>query len=250
MEKSTLKILSYNIHKGFNSTGRKFVLDEIKTRLQNESPDILVIQEAVGEHTGKKIIIDDYPSNNQVDFLAEGHFEHYIYGPNKHHKHGHHGNAIFSKFPINEWTNHNISTNRFESRGLLHGEIDIPYLDHPLHIFCTHLNLLEKGRRIQAQKISEIIRQYCMEHHPTILAGDFNDWKKTILSYLTQELSLEEAFSSLYGGAPKSFPSFLPGLSLDRIFYKNMELIDAIHHKESEWKWLSDHLPLSAHFNL
>ena len=49
---------------------------------------------------------------------------------------------------------------------------------------------------------------------------------------------------------PNSFPSFLPGLSLDRIFYKNLKLIEATQINDKKYRNLSDHLPLLAHFKL
>ncbi len=243
----SLKIISYNIHKGFGPGGFRFTLSQIKDFLHQLNADVVFLQEAVGEHTGKKIIIPDFESNNQVDYLADDLYPHTIYGANKYHKWGHHGNAILSKYPLALVQNHNISQNRFESRGLLHVTLDWDKSQEPMHLFNTHLNLLERDRQKQLTWISDHLKREIEEHHSIILAGDFNDWRKKAVAHIEQSFNLTEVFthSDLY---PNSFPSFLPGLSLDRIFYMNLDLIEATNLTHRELKNLSDHLPLLAHF--
>jgi endonuclease/exonuclease/phosphatase family metal-dependent hydrolase len=243
----TLKIISYNIHKGFGPAGFKFTLAQIKSFLKEQDADIVFLQEVVGEHTGKKIIIPHFKSNNQVEFLAQDLYPYFIYGPNKIHKFGHHGNAILSKYPLTLVNNHNISQNRFESRGLLHAYLEWEHSTEPLHLFNTHLNLFEHHRQRQLKWISSHIHQEIRADHSIILAGDFNDWRKKAIGHIESCHSLMEAFtaSTKY---PKSFPSFLPGLSLDRIFYMNLQLIAADQLSEKRVRNLSDHLPLWAQF--
>jgi endonuclease/exonuclease/phosphatase family metal-dependent hydrolase len=247
-DKNNLKIISYNIHKGLNTRGTKLVLHKMRKELERVDADIVFLQEVVGEHTGQRLNIDGHPDNNQIEFLASNRWEHFIYGPNKSHGKGHHGNAILSKFPILEWENHNISTNKFECRGLLHAKVKVPNLQKDLHLYNTHLNLLEKGRKIQAKKIIQILENTTHTHDPLLMAGDFNDWKKSIIHFLAEHLEIIEAFHHFHGEVKKTYPSFFPGLSLDRIFFKNLIIEDAIHHNEQSWKGLSDHLPLTAHF--
>lgn len=244
----TLKIISFNIHKGFGPGNIRFSLSQIKKFLAEENADVVFLQEAVGEHTGKKIIIPDFKTNNQVDYLAEGLYPFSIYGANKIHAKGHHGNAILSRFPLFEVNNHDISQNRLESRGLLHVKVD--FNDSEIHLFNTHLNLLEKDRSRQITWINDHINRELEDHHPVILAGDFNDWRRKIVNFLHEETTLKEVFGHMHGNQPNSFPSFLPRLSLDRIFYKNLELQEAVQYSGKRFKNLSDHLPLWASFSL
>ena len=243
---NTLKTMSYNIHKGQGPAGLRFTLPEIREFLRLEAADIVFLQEAVGEHKGKKLNIDGFPNNNQVEYLAEDLYPYMIYGGNKHHRLGHHGNAILSRYPLEKVENHNISQNRFESRGLLHVTLD--YHSEEIHLFNTHLNLLEKDRQKQIKWIQKHLDHELSEHHPVILAGDFNDWRRRIIDFLHQETALKEVFGNEKFDNPHSFPSFLPRLSLDRIFYKNLKLHEAVQFSGKKFKRLSDHLPLLAHF--
>jgi endonuclease/exonuclease/phosphatase family metal-dependent hydrolase len=63
--------------------------------------------------------------------------------------HGHHGNAILSRFPILHEHNQDVTHLRFERRGLLHCAIELPQLGQPLHCVCVHLSLFARSRRWQ-----------------------------------------------------------------------------------------------------
>jgi len=244
-----LNIISYNIHKGMNPQGTKFILKEMREHLRSIDADIVFLQEVIGHKINSKHDLDFWPDHNQVEYLAHDKWKYFAYGANKLHQNGHHGNAILSKFPIENIINFDLTTNRFEHRGLLSADLDIG-LNNPLHLFCTHLNLLESGRIAQTEKIVSIIESKIQVESPLLLCGDFNDWRKTIIQKLNQDLDLLEIFHHHEGDLVKSFPSFLPGLSLDRIFYRNLEAIQAQGLKEGPWKKLSDHLPLLAEFKI
>lgn len=244
----TLKILSFNIHKGFGPGGFPYSLPLIKSFIQQVDADVVFLQEAVGEHTGKKLVIPDFESNNQVDYLALDLYPYSIYGANKHHKLGHHGNALLSKFPIELIQNHDISQNRFESRGLLHARLSHHHKE--VHLFNTHLNLLERDRSKQINWIRSHLETELHEHHPVILAGDFNDWRRKVVDFVHQESALKEVFAEVHQKHPNSFPSFLPGLSLDRIFYNNLTLTKAKKFSGKDFRKMSDHLPLLAQFKV
>ncbi len=245
----SLKIISYNIHKGFGPAGIRFTLPQIKHFLALQNADVVFLQEAVGNHSGKKIVIPDFETNNQVDYLAKGLYPYTIYGANKFHKWGDHGNAILSKYPIELIKNHDIGQHRFESRGLLHVSLDLKSSNEPIHLFNTHLNLLEHHRQKQLHWISTHLKKEISAHHSIILAGDFNDWRKKAVGHLEEYIPLKEVFAQ-ENEYPKSFPSFLPCLSLDRIFYMNLKLLEATQLNQKEFKNLSDHLPLLANFSL
>lgn len=246
---SQIKILSYNIHKGMNPQGTKFILKDIREHLRNIDADIVFIQEAIGHNSKAKNKIEDWVDSNQIEFLAHDRWKHFAYGANKLHKNGHHGNAILSKFPISDIHNYDLTTNPFEHRGLLSANVDIGQND-PLHLFNTHLNLLESGRQLQTDKIVSIIQSLTQDEAPLIMCGDFNDWRKLIILKLNEILALNEIFHHDKGFNAKSFPSFLPGLSLDRIFYRNLNPIEAQGLSHGPWKKLSDHLPLLAEFKI
>lgn len=240
------RVLSYNMHKGF-SLRRKYVLDSIKKVIQATEVDIVFLQEVLGENTKLSKIHKNWPMETQLEYLADSVWPHYAYGKNAVYEHGHHGNAILSRFPILEFENIDISNNRFERRGLLHAVIQTPKIQR-LHLICVHLDLFEKGRRTQAGQIVKRIRAHVPENEPLILAGDFNDWSEKISNIFLQDLQLREAFHHLYGKHALSFPSVLPLLPLDRIYFRGLQMRQAKCFTGAPWSQLSDHGALIAEF--
>ena len=118
MPDTVIKILTYNIHKGFNASNRRFVLHEMKDALREINADIVFLQEIQGEHRHKQNRISDWPDTSQFEFLADQVWQHHAYGKNAIYKSGHHGNAILSKYPFVEWENINVSLMKNASRSL------------------------------------------------------------------------------------------------------------------------------------
>lgn len=243
-----LKILSYNIHKGFTIGNRDFILEQIRLALRETDADILFLQEILGDHQDKKCKIPDWKTAIQFEYLADSVWPHYAYGKNAVYPEGHHGNAILSKFPIIGWENHVISTNRFEHRGLLKTKVMIPQIEKELLLCNTHLDLTQTGRNLQADMLIKYMSQE--KNTPWILVGDFNDWNKKISPKIEKSLEATEVFKYLTGKYPPTFPSFLPILSLDRVFIHNLKPIAATTLTNSHWKNLSDHLPLYVEIDL
>ncbi len=236
-----LRVLTYNLHKGFDTLGRKFALQSIRKVLHQTEADLVFLQEVVGEDHRKIFLKDNYPRQSQFEFLADTVWHHYSYGKNAVTEDGHHGNAILSLYPIKRWTNVNISTNRFEKRGLLHCVIPIPKTRISLHAICVHLNLLERGRKKQLKSLAERIREHVPANSPLIVAGDFNDWRDRASPFLAKECRLKEAYSSLHGDPAATFPSMSPVLKLDRIYVRGLEIVEASVLKKKPWRSLSDH---------
>jgi endonuclease/exonuclease/phosphatase family metal-dependent hydrolase len=243
-----LKILSYNIHKGFTIGNRDFILEQIRIALRETNADILFLQEILGDHQDKKCKIPDWKTAIQFEYIADTVWPHFAYGKNAVYPEGHHGNAILSKYPIIEWQNHAISTNRFEHRGLLKTKVMIPEVERELLLCNTHLDLTQAGRDLQTEML---IKHMKSENDlPWVLVGDFNDWNKKISPKIEQTLNAQEVFKELHGKYPATFPSFLPMLSLDRIFVHKLKPVHAVALKEAHWKNLSDHLPLYVEIDL
>lgn len=241
-----IKVLSYNIHKGFTTRNKEFVISKIRDAIRLVNPDLVFLQEVLGDHSHHKI--DNWINNAQFEYLADEIWTHYAYGKNAVYEKGHHGNAILSKYPITSYDNINISTNPMEQRGVLHAVID--YEGEKVHALCLHLNLLESGRRIQVKRICERIKNYIPDSEPIIMAGDFNDWKNKITSEFQLHLNMQEAYLTHHGKLAKTFPSNMPLLQLDRIYYRTISIREAIHLRGKPWSTLSDHIALLATFEL
>lgn len=245
-----LRVLSYNIHKGFDTFGLKFTLHELKTALQNLDLDLVLLQEVVGEHKIWKKNIKTYPNESQFEYLADSMWPYYSYGKNAIFDIRHHGNAILSKYPIVKSENINISTNRFESRGLLHCEVALPGYSEPFHVFNTHLDLLDSGRKKQTEQLAKRILEHVPQGTPFLIGGDFNDWSKKTSSRIATQLGVFEAFHILNGKYAKTFPAQLPVLSLDRVYMKSLKVTRAEVLQDAPWSFLSDHLPLLVEFEI
>jgi len=245
-----LKILTYNIHKGFTPGNLRFVLHKIKTALHNIDADIIFLQEIQGRHSVRSSAINNWPDNSQFEFLADDLWPHHAYGKNAIYTEGHHGNAILSKFPFHCYENINVSYLKSASRSLLHGIIQPPLTTLPLHVICVHLGLFSYERKHQLIKLIKRVDEHVPQNEPLIIAGDFNDWQGNAEKYLYGELGLKEAFKSMNGKHARTFPAWLPMLTMDRIYSRGLEIkhCDRLHNKS--WTGLSDHLPLIAEFNL
>ncbi len=248
-----LRVLTYNIHKGFSLFDRDFTLHEIKDSLRETKADVVLLQEVVGENILHQKKHANWPSEAQFEFLADSVWPHHSYGKNAVFDHSHHGNAILSRFPILMEENINISNNRWEQRGLLHVEIDLkaeaPEIQKNLHIFNVHLDLSEKGRKKQNTKIIERIETLIPEDLPFLLVGDFNDWNQALHKQLLTEAYLQESHEMIHKEPAKSFPSFFPTLPLDRLYYRNLKVLHCEALEKARWAKLSDHLPLLVEFD-
>ncbi|MDQ8023595.1 MAG: endonuclease/exonuclease/phosphatase family protein [Moraxellaceae bacterium] len=243
----TLNVCTYNIHKGFSQFNRRLMVHQLRERLRTLNPDILFLQEVQGQHSRHALRHSDWPAHGQHEFLAEDNWQ-AAYGHNAVYGHGHHGNAVLSRFPIAAAANHDVSLTRLERRGLLHCQLNLN--DTIVHGICVHLSLTESQRRRQLELLAEHVERNIPRDEPLIIAGDFNDWRVHASDWLAERLNLHEAFTEFDEQPARSFPSSLPVLRLDRIYLRGLRVRDAQVHSGPRWAKLSDHAPLTAELEL
>jgi endonuclease/exonuclease/phosphatase family metal-dependent hydrolase len=248
-EPITLSVATYNIHKGVSAFNRRTMVYDLREQLRRMQSDIVFLQEVVGNNDRHSDKHANWPSSPQHEFLADEHWPVSAYGKNAVYEHGHHGNAILSRYPILNCEQVDISTNRVEQRGLLHAEIALPGHDEMLHCVCVHLGLFARSRTKQIAAVCERIDALVPRAAPLILAGDFNDWRHRVSDAL-REIGLHEVFETLGGNPARSFPARLPILRLDRIYVRGLNVNDARVHRGSDWAKLSDHAALEAELTL
>lgn len=246
MPDKSLHIATYNIHKGLSFFNQRMILYELRDRLRSLDVDIVFLQEVVGEHVRHAYRFHNWPEGSQYEFLADSVWQDFAYGKNAVYNHGHHGNAILSRFPILSWENEDISAHRFESRGLLHCELAIPGWEDTLHCICVHLGLFKRGRSTQLLAMEKRIQQLVPLRAPLVIAGDFNDWRGVANRVLVDRLKLTEVFQHAHGKSARSFPSILPLLRLDRIYVRGFQVKNARILHNRVWSKISDHAALSA----
>lgn len=243
---STLKIATYNIHKGYSQFNRRFVLHSLRERLRELDADIVFLQEVQGDDRQVKPQHHFDGAHPQHEFLAHESWLHHAYGKNSVYDSGHHGNAILSRYPILKWDNQDISAHRFESRGVLHCEMAMPGSTTVLHSLCVHLGLFTRGRSQQMKELVERVQRVVPADAPLIIAGDFNDWHNHASHLLAQKLDLHEAFEVKTGKPARSFPCSKPLLRMDRIYVRGLTVQQAEVHSHYPWNKISDHAALSA----
>lgn len=250
MNNLSLKVVTYNIHKGFSVGNTRFVLHQIKEALNTINADMVFLQEIHGEHVGHQEKIKNWPTESQFEFLADELWSHHAYGKNAIYKKGHHGNAILSKYPFIAWENIDVALHPRASRSLLHGIIEIPETKQQIHLICIHLGLFKLEREKQLTTLCQRIESHVPHHEPLIVAGDFNDWRGHAEKHLETDLGLQEIFKSMTGRHVSTFPNWRPTLAVDRIYFRGLKPVVCQRFNKEPWHKLSDHLPLYAEFSL
>ena len=250
MQENKLRILTYNLHKGFSPGNRHFVLPRLREALIKADPDILLLQEVQGEHKQHEITHDDWPECSHAEFIAEGVWPHIAYAKNALYNNGHHGNAILSKHPFIRWENINVSALSWASRSLLHGVINLPNIDEELHVICIHLGLINMERKQQFRILCERIEAHVPDNAPLIIAGDFNDWSEKAEHYFSEHLNLRETHQTLHNKHARTWPAWMPILKMDRVYYRGVQPMSCERPRYDLWRRLSDHAPLLATFEV
>ncbi len=285
---SRLRVATYNIHKGvvrdFFGLRRVSRIHELRARLHDLGADLVFLQEVQGRHQRNAERFEQWPVEPQDQFLARAPglkrtFE-AAYGQNATYLHGHHGNALLSRFPILGLENRDFSDHALEKRGVLHCVVQVG--GRPVHCFVVHFGLLARSRERQAQVLIDWIEREVDADAPLIIAGDFNDWRNQLSARFCERLQVREAFdvarprgvaervvhfvrdrqppppgaSVQVARLPRmvrtarTYPALVPWLRMDRIYTRGFEVSAARVLRGPEWAQLSDHSPLVADLSL
>ena len=242
-------VLTLNAHMGFNLLNRRFVLHELREAIRAVSADVVFLQEVLGEHARHAKRHLNWPEGPQYEFLADTAWPQFAYGRNAVYPHGHHGNALLSKFPIVRHENRDVTVRGHEERGLLHCVLDVPGRAVPVHTVCVHLGLREAHRARQLDLLCALASDTIPRDAPLVVAGDFNDWRRRGHARL-ESCGLREAFQAGTGRLAATFPARWPLLPLDRIYLRNAQAIEPTVLSAHPWSHLSDHAPLLAGIRL
>ena len=247
-----ITVATYNIHKGLSPLNRRLVIHDVREKVQALNADIVFLQEVQGAHTKHENKFDDWPELAQHEHIAEGRYTDLVYGLNATHKHGDHGNAILSAFPVINWINRDVSHHRYEARGHLMARIDVPGWKTPLTCVCIHLGLFARSRKMQVERLIEFLHE-ASHDGPLLVAGDFNDWRagaSGTSKRLREALGLIEVFEHANGKPARTFPAMLPVFALDRIYVRGLEVEQSnrLHGKVDgvNWRSMSDHVGLTV----
>ena len=244
------KVLTVNTHKGFTSFNRKFMLHELRDAVRTVGADVVFLQEVQGTHERHTARLANWPAVPHYEFLADSIWPQFAYGRNAVYPHGHHGNAVLSKFPILRHANLDVSISGPERRGLLHCVLQLPGRTANVHAVCVHLGLQESHRSRQLALLCELVEREVPADAPLVVAGDFNDWRRSAHRVLEHRAGLREVFLHSGGTSARTFPARFPMLQLDRIYVRNAAVHAPMVLPRRPWSHLSDHAPLAAEISL
>jgi endonuclease/exonuclease/phosphatase family metal-dependent hydrolase len=281
-----LRVATYNIHKGvlreFFGLKRIPRIHELRARLHELDADLVFLQEVQGRHDRYERRFEGWPPEQQDIFLARSpslrHTFETAYGKNATYLHGHHGNALLSRFPILSRENRDVSDHLLERRGLLHCVVQVGEVR--VHCFVVHFGLFAGSRERQTAALIEWIQREVPPGAPLIVAGDFNDWRDKLSRNLCDALNVCEVFDALkprgrvaqqvadymadrlagLGVAvekesfrlprtvrtARTFPALVPWLRMDRIYQRGFKVRHAEVLRGPTWARLSDHSPVIA----
>ena len=235
-----MRLLSWNIHKGIGGRDRRYALGLIIDCIEAENPDLVCLQEV--DRLVHRSNHDDQPR-----LLARYFRCHSVFQPTVHVGAGTYGNLVLSRWPV--VSRHRISLRQGmrKPRGAQLLLVDSP--EGPLHLVNTHLGLAESERRWQVGRLLGHFLFRSAEPHPTLVVGDFNDWRDS----LGGDLFTDGGFRQVTSPAARfrTFPAWMAMGALDKAFTRGgITVRTARVVRTSLAKTASDHLPLVIDFHL
>ena len=239
-----VRIATYNIHKGVQGIGpaRRLEIHNLGHAVEQLDADIVCLQEVRKMHRREAKYFTHWPELPQADYLApEGYTA--VYRTNAHTRHGEHGNAMLSRWPVLSHQHEDMSDHRFEQRGLLHSEVVVHGC--AVHVIVVHLGLIKASRVRQLSQLQQYIAREIPADAAVVVAGDFNDWGS-----LVQRALGAAGLVAFEQQKTATFPSRLPVVQLDHVYARGLTPLGLQVPRGRIWGRMSDHLPLIAEFDL
>lgn len=236
-----MRLLSYNIHKGIGGHDWRYSLERVWRVIEEQAPDLVCLQEVTWHARRTR-------RHDQPRLLAH-HFNacDACFQINVHYRQGGYGNLLLSRWPLRLKHDVSLRLNRRKPRGAQLVVVATP--EGELFLTNWHLGLGERERHWQARHLLRHPLFGASAHLPTLIVGDFNDWRDT----LAPGPFADHAFDHATGPPARfrSFPAFLPMLALDKAFHRGgIAVRDARLIRTPLSRRASDHLPLVIDFHL
>lgn len=223
-----IRVMTYNIHRGINKDN-ELDLDGISEVIKSSGADIIALQEVerFSVRTGFR---------DQIGYIADKLSMQHAFGKSINILNGQYGNAILSKYPIEEYEVRELPSEG-EQRTLLKAGLNV--YGNRISVYSTHLGLEQSERELQVKEIMRITG----DEKNFILAGDFNT-KADKLDLFSRNF-IDTA--SLTGNSKATFEK--EGLSgrIDYIFISKDFKVKEYDVLESN---ASDHYPVISTLNL
>lgn len=245
------RLITYNIHRAIG-LDRRFRLDRIVDILADHDVDIVLLQE----------VDEGVPRSHRMNLAKalseELNYPYFALGHNVSLRKGRYGNATLSRYPITRERNIDLSIAERKRRGCQHTTIELdsdPVTGRRLEVFNLHLGLNARERQRQAGLLARSREIVALENStPCLLGGDFNDWRSLLRAFFVEGMGFRcatdrETDTGLE--AIRTYPSFSPRGSLDRIYYRGgLRLVSVGRCRHQAARIASDHLPVAATFEI
>lgn len=238
--RETLRIATYNVHRWQGGNGRAepdvaragYVISELDA-------DVIALQEVLRPFPGSGLdgAFAEQDGDDPLGRLCDELELHLAFAVTRQHRLGQLGNAILSRYPITAISVLDLSYSRIERRGALAAQVGDD--KSGLGVIATHLSLVDRTRHRQVQSLLE---HPALNGGPAVLMGDMNAWRKCKGSKAL------EASLGLHHNRdwPATFPAGRPLLALDRIYTRQIEVLEVRQHDSPAARRASDHLPIVA----
>jgi len=239
-----LRVATYNIHKGVQGVGpvRRLEIHNLAHAVEQLDADVVCLQEVRKVHRREERYFQRWPALPQAEFLAPEGYQ-AVYQTNATTRHGEHGNALLSRWPVVSHGHEDMSDHRFEQRGLLHVQVQAHGLT--VHVIVLHLGLIAGSRLRQIEQLGLFIGREVPRRARLIVAGDLNDWGSKLRPAMS-ELGLKD----YVGERVVTYPSRLPLTQLDYVYARGLKPVGVHVPRGRIWGRMSDHLPLIAEFKM
>lgn len=225
-EKSTVRVMTWNIHGGVGPDGF-FDLARVVDTIVRHHPDVVALQEVDSRRTIA-------PARSAFAVLREAVGQHGVEAKSIVAPDGEYGQLVLSRWPLGATHIHDITHAKREPRRAIEVEIAAPA--GVFRLVAAHFGLTFHERRSQARRLVAIARPHAMT---TVMLGDFNEWfwPASLRGALARELPGRTRHAT--------FPSWFPLFHLDRIFCWPAAAMRASFVDHSARR-VSDHLPVIA----
>lgn len=181
--------------------------------------------------------------NGRVDSCQLRYFEDatkmgFVQGPTRVVEDSCYGNVLLTAFPIVSSRLIDITVAGREPRGAIEAVLRIHGAN--VRVIVTHLGLSAAERRLQIRKLLDRVK----DDLPSMILGDLNEWipLSSTMRWMTRQFGKTVA--------PRTFPSVLPVLPLDRIWSSHGRITAMSAFSTRLTRIASDHLPIRATLSL
>lgn len=229
-EKDTLKVMTYNIHQGFDIDGF-LSLDEIIKTIEETAPDIIALQEV-----SRGWLIN--ATNDNLHVLASRLDMDYIFMPASDDIWG---NAILSKYPISKIKSGFLPREQAPlRRSYLLANIEVEG-QKSINVMCVHIHHIEGEGKIREKQVEALLEEWG-GLEKTLVLGDFNAISSDAEIKKMLQASFKDTARELKKEGLPTWVHYEPIRRIDYIFATpDIGLLDL----DVTYSRASDHLPVT-----